>query len=221
MTRVKRILAALLLATTLFLNACANKDKQDAEEEKPPDAFTAQNALVAKIKKEAERVEKQRNYDAIIAEVITQKQAEEAERLRLAAEAEARRKEALVKVNTPSPTISRGNSTQTSAGRAFTATFYTAYCPTGCNGVTATGYDVSNTIYTPEGLRIVAADTSVIPMYSLVQVTLADGSVFNAQVLDRGGAIKGRILDVLVASRDEAYRLGRQNVKVHVIREGR
>ena len=223
MRGVKRLIIAVILATTLFLNACANKDTQDAEEEKPPDAFTVQNALVAKIKKEAERVERQRNYDALIARVIAQKEAEEAERLRLAAEAEAeaRRKAALERVKTPSLEFSRGNSTQAGAGKAFTATFYTAYCPSGCNGVTATGYDVSNTIYTPDGLRIVAADTSVIPMYSLVQVTLADGSVFNAQVLDRGGAIKGRIIDVLVASRDEAYRLGRQNVKVHVIREGR
>lgn len=217
MRGIKRLIVAVILATTLFLNACANKDTQEAEEEKPPDAFTAQNALVAEIKAEAERVEKKRNYDAMISEVIAQKKAEEAERLR----AEAQRKEALAEATAPSPAISRGNSAQAGVGRSFTATFYTAYCPTGCTGVTATGYEVSNTIYTPDGLRIVAADTTVILMYSLVQVTLADGSVFNAQVLDRGGAIKGRIIDVLVASRDEAYRLGRQNVKVHVLRHGK
>lgn len=100
----------------------------------------------------------------------------------------------------------------------FSATFYTAYCPTGCTGVTASGYDVSNTIYSPEGYRIIAADTGVLPMDSIVDITLENGDSFRAKVMDRGGDIKGNRLDILVASRDEAYALGRQNAKVSVVK---
>ena len=101
------------------------------------------------------------------------------------------------------------------------ATFYTAFCDTGCTGVTASGYDVSNTIHTPDGLRIIAADTSVIPLKSTVKVTLANGDSFKAQVLDRGGAIKGGRIDILVKTRDEAYKLGRQSATVEIITEGK
>src|SRR5690606_1324618 len=45
----------------------------------------------------------------------------------------------------------------------FEATFYTAFCPTGCTGITATGIDVRNTIYY-EGKRIIAVDPKVIPL---------------------------------------------------------
>ena len=99
------------------------------------------------------------------------------------------------------------------------ATFYTAFCPTGCTGITATGVDVSNTIYY-EGKRIIAVDPNVIPLGSHVRVTLKDGTSFEALALDTGGAIKGNRIDVLVASRDEAYKLGRQSAKVEILRWG-
>lgn len=99
----------------------------------------------------------------------------------------------------------------------FEATFYTAFCPTGCTGVTASGYDVSNTIYSPEGYRVIAVDRNVIPLNSVVKVTLSNGDSFTAKALDTGGAIKGSRIDVLVASRDEAYRLGRMSASVEVI----
>lgn len=101
----------------------------------------------------------------------------------------------------------------------FEATFYTAYCPTGCTGVTATGIDVSNTIY-HEGRRIIAADPNVIPLGSIVKVTLSDGQSFEAIVADTGGAIKGRKIDILVASREEAKRYGRQTAKIEIIKWG-
>lgn len=210
MNGIKRLTAAIILAATVFLTASFGREP--AQPEEPPEEPSTGTPVA---------------YDdsAEVAEIAQRKQAHRSEVARARAEEghkEALEAERLARIaSKPEVAVSRGNNTSDGAGRAYTATFYTAYCPTGCTGVTATGYDVSNTIYTPAGLRIVAADTSVIPMYSLVQVTLADGSVFNAQVLDRGGAIKGRIIDVLVASRDEAYRLGRQSVKVHVIREGR
>lgn len=98
----------------------------------------------------------------------------------------------------------------------FEATFYTAFCPTGCTGITAMGIDVRNTIYY-EGKRIIAVDPKVIPLGSVVKVTLANGDSFEAVAGDTGGAIKGRSIDVLVASRDEAYKLGRMSAKVEII----
>lgn len=104
---------------------------------------------------------------------------------------------------------------QVGAGKTFEATFYTAFCPTGCTGITATGVDVSKSIY-HEGKRIIAVDPSVIPLGSHVRVTLADGTSFEATALDVGGDIRGNRIDILVKTREEAYRLGRQKVRVEV-----
>ena len=115
-----------------------------------------------------------------------------------------------------------GNSDESSSkGEAkslgeFEATFYTAFCPTGCIGVTATGIDVSNTIY-HEGKRIIAVDPSVIPLGTHVKVILENGDSFEATAQDTGGDIKGGRIDILVESREEAYRLGRQSAKVEAI----
>src|SRR5690625_5083901 len=106
---------------------------------------------------------------------------------------------------------------QVGEGKTFDATFYNAFCSTGCTGVTATGIDVRNTIY-HEGKRIIAVDPSVIPLGSHVKVTLEDGTSFEATAQDTGGDIRGNRIDILVASRDEAYRLGRQSVKVEILK---
>ena len=102
--------------------------------------------------------------------------------------------------------------------QTYEATFYVAFCDTGCVGITASGYDVSNTIYY-DGYRILAADKSI-PLYTIMRVTLADGTTFDGIVLDRGSAIGHNRIDVLVASRDEAIRLGRQDIQIEVISEG-
>ena len=52
--------------------------------------------------------------------------------------------------------------TPASSGSTFEITYYTAFCDTGCTGVTADGTDVSNTT-TKNGRGIVATDPSVIP----------------------------------------------------------
>lgn len=96
------------------------------------------------------------------------------------------------------------------------ATFYTSDCE-GCSGITASGYDVSSTIYTPEGLRVIAVDPSVIKLGSTVRVTLANGDSFTAKASDTGGAIRGNRIDVLVSDEATAYSLGRQAAKVEVI----
>lgn len=114
--------------------------------------------------------------------------------------------------------VSKASTEETpQVGTTFEATHYTAYCPTGCTGVTATGVDVSNTIY-HEGKRVIAVDPSVIPLGSTVQVTTSDGSTFEATSQDTGGDIKGNRIDILVGSREEAYQLGRQDVTVKVIK---
>lgn len=255
---MRKLIAAILIASTVFFHACTGKDALSDEESEPPDAMPAElpvptldkeevvgarqavkdvfDAEEQRIQDEAEKyrtiherrvaIEKAREVRLEKERIaLEQAEAEESERQRrLALEAERAKAEAAAideKEPTQSPLPSRGNSEQVGAGQAFTATFYTAFCPTGCTGVTATGLDVSNTIYTSDGLRIVAVDPSQIPLGSIVQVSLADGTVFNARAEDTGGAIKGRIIDVLVADRDEAYRLGRQSVRVHIIREGR
>lgn len=107
--------------------------------------------------------------------------------------------------------VSRGGGYQSN----YEATFYTAFCPTGCIGITASGYNVSNTIYY-QGMRVVAAPPNI-PLHTKLRITFGDGSVMDAIVLDRGGDIQGKRLDILVSNRDEAYRMGRQQVKVEVI----
>lgn len=97
-------------------------------------------------------------------------------------------------------------------------TSYTAYCDTGCTGVTAIGANVSNTIYY-KGYRVIAVDPRVIPLHSIVRVDTPNGS-FQAYAGDTGGAIKGNIIDLLVENKQAARKNGRQLVTVTVLREG-
>lgn len=99
---------------------------------------------------------------------------------------------------------------------AVEATFYTAKCK-GCSGITKLGYDVRRTIYV-NGRRVIAVDPSVIALGSIVRVDLADGQSFEAIAGDVGSAIRGNRIDVLVASYDEAIRLGRQKAKVTILK---
>lgn len=121
---------------------------------------------------------------------------------------------------TQNPQKQLNNSTQKntvnvqSSSKTYQITHYTASC-SGCTGITSSGYNVRDTIYF-NGMRIVAADPSI-PLGTKLQVTYANGSSFTAIVLDRGGAIKGNILDVLVSSNEEAYRLGRTSATVTIV----
>src|SRR5699024_3285174 len=92
------------------------------------------------------------------------------------------------------------------------ATAYTAYCDTGCIGVTATGIDVSQSIY-HEGKRVIAVDPSIIPLGSVVKVSLKNGELFEAVAIDTGGDINGARIDVLMVSKEEAIEFGRQAVE--------
>lgn len=99
-----------------------------------------------------------------------------------------------------------------------TATAYVAMCSEGCTGRTATGVDVSNTIYY-KGYRVIAVDTSLIPLNSLVKVETENQS-FTAMAIDTGGAIDGHIIDVLVKSENEARQFGRTKATLTILREG-
>ncbi|MHA7962850.1 3D domain-containing protein [Paenibacillus sp. CAU 1782] len=100
----------------------------------------------------------------------------------------------------------------------YEATAYTAGCR-GCSGITKTGIDVRQTIVDEEGRRIIAVDPEVIPLGTALNVRIGN-ETFDAVAADIGGAIKGRKIDVLMASYDEAIKFGRQDVEVRVLDEG-
>ena len=207
MQRIKRFTAAIILAATVFLTASFGRDSSPPDEppEEPSTGTPVAYDTIAEeltLRKRAHRSEVARARSEDV-----RKQALEAERLaRIAAKPEGR------------IAVSRG---QDYVGKAQTyeATFYTAFCPTGCIGVTASGYDVSSTIYY-DGMRILAAPKHI-PLYSIMRVTMADGSSFDGIVLDRGGDIGDGRLDILVKSRQEAYALGRKAVEVRMVRRGK
>ena len=83
-------------------------------------------------------------------------------------------------------------------------------CPGTDDGITATNHSVWT-----NAMRMVAADTTLLPFGSLVSVPgYAEGDV--VPVLDRGGAIKGKRLDVLYATHEIARVWGRRKIPVTV-----
>ena len=116
--------------------------------------------------------------------------------------------------------------TNTTAKETFTG-YITHYGPDckGCGGTTAAGYNVKNTIYYNDSqygqVRIVAMDRAY-PLYSIIQISNYKQGAITAIVLDRGGAIKGNKIDLLVSSESEASKLGIQkNAEVKVLRYGK
>lgn len=83
-------------------------------------------------------------------------------------------------------------------------------CGKWADGITASGYSVWT-----NGMKMVAADTSILPFGSLVSIPgYDDGSV--VPVLDRGGKIKGRRLDVLYPTHERALKWGAQRLEVTI-----
>jgi 3D (Asp-Asp-Asp) domain-containing protein len=121
------------------------------------------------------------------------------------------------KNESPTSQISRGNN-KNYTSFYVEGTAYTSDC-LGCSGLTFSEYNVRNTIYFGE-YRIVATDLNVIPLYSLLKVQTNNES-FYAIVLDKGGAIKGYRMDLLVNSYQDAISFGRQKVKVTILRKGK
>ena len=107
-------------------------------------------------------------------------------------------------------------------------TAYGADCK-GCSGITASGYNINNgnTTYVDKefgNVRIIAAD----PRYrfgTIIKITEETffKQPFFAIVLDRGGAVKGNVIDLAFETRKDniVWKLGRRkNVKYEVLRYG-
>jgi len=101
----------------------------------------------------------------------------------------------------------------------YEATAYTANCR-GCSGITAAGIDVRHTINDEDGRRIIAVDPKVIPLGTVIEIRLSDGTVIDGVAADKGGAIKGQKVDVLHKTRKEALEFGRQMVELRIINNG-
>jgi 3D (Asp-Asp-Asp) domain-containing protein len=83
-------------------------------------------------------------------------------------------------------------------------------CAGSDDGITSSNHDVHT-----NAMKLVAADSRVLPLGSLVSVPGYDeGRV--VPVLDRGGAIKGNKLDVLYPTHEIAKRWGRRSLTVTV-----
>ncbi|MDQ0270755.1 3D domain-containing protein [Cytobacillus purgationiresistens] len=105
------------------------------------------------------------------------------------------------------------------AWQPFDASAYIADCAEGCSGITRVGIDVRNKTH-HDGMRVIATDPSVVPLWSIVELRFADGRTERAISLDTGGAIRGRKLDYLIGSHGDAIQFGRQQVDVKIIERG-
>ena len=116
-----------------------------------------------------------------------------------------------VRVNTTPPTDSL---------ETFTAnvTAFQANCR-GCSGITANGTDVRSTTTFNDAtfgtVRIIAADRRF-PFGSIIYIS----GVGNAVVLDRGGSVRGNVLDLLKGANDNPLQFGRQFLQAQVVRLG-
>ncbi|MDD4889278.1 MAG: 3D domain-containing protein [Phycisphaerae bacterium] len=93
----------------------------------------------------------------------------------------------------------------------------TAYCACErCCGPNACGITASGARISADGGRFVAADTSVLPFNTRVIVPGYAGDI-PVRVLDTGGAIRGRRLDVYFRSHRAAQAWGVRNVDVQIL----
>ena len=83
-------------------------------------------------------------------------------------------------------------------------------CGAFADGITASGYSVKT-----NGMRLVAADTTLLPFGSMLSIPGYDDG-YIVPVLDRGGAIKGDHLDVLFPTHEEALQWGVQYLDVTI-----
>lgn len=83
-------------------------------------------------------------------------------------------------------------------------------CGKWADGITASGYSVWT-----NGMKLVAADTRILPFGSLISIPGYDNENI-VPVLDRGGAIKGKRLDVLYPTHERARQWGVQELEVTI-----
>ncbi|MCG7344500.1 3D domain-containing protein [Sporosarcina sp. ACRSL] len=89
------------------------------------------------------------------------------------------------------------------------ASAYTANC-NGCSGITSTGINLKRN---PDA-KVIAVDPNVIPLGTKVYV---EGYGY-AIAGDTGSAIKGNKIDVFFPSKSEAYKWGRKDVKIKILK---
>lgn len=91
----------------------------------------------------------------------------------------------------------------------MTATAYTANCK-GCSGITKTGINLRKN----PTLKVIAVDPKIIPLGSKVWVEGYGIAVAG----DIGGAIKGNKIDVFINNKSSAYKWGRKQVTVKLLK---
>lgn len=89
------------------------------------------------------------------------------------------------------------------------ASAYTANC-NGCSGITSTGINLKRN---PDA-KVIAVDPTVIPLGTKVYV---EGYGY-AIAGDIGSAIKGNKIDLFFPTKAEAYKWGRKNVKIKILK---
>lgn len=214
----------LIAATALALSSYLSQDSGSADVNCAPynDCRTAYDHADTRYRTVSEELEVlQRQHNEALAELKRYREREK----RQQAQANVSRGERKVKdknvVQSPPSNNNSNNASGTVVGTyvgSFNTSYYGMDC-VGCTGRTASGYNTAGRT-TYNGMTVLAADTSVLPLRTKVRVVNPDGSSYVGIVLDRGGAIKGRKLDVLVSSEAESARHGRHQTQVYVIEYG-
>lgn len=127
-------------------------------------------------------------------------------------------------VEQPTTIITTATTTVNTNKRTKWAMTHYGYDCKGCSGKTASGYNVKNTIYYRDStygkVRIVAAPKNI-ALYSILQIKTSNNTYY-AIVLDRGSAIKGNKIDLLVENEKQANKLGIiKNVEIEILRSGK
>jgi 3D (Asp-Asp-Asp) domain-containing protein len=106
-------------------------------------------------------------------------------------------------------TPSRSDDDKVEKEITVSASAYTANC-NGCSGITSTGINLKRN---PDA-KVIAVDPEVIPLGTKVYV---EGYGY-AIAGDTGGSIKGNKIDVFFPTKSEAYKWGRKQVKIKILK---
>lgn len=176
------------------------------QQEVSSESFSIQRA-----KEEAKRTGEMKHHIEAIRVEYEKKRKAELEKERLSRLEEKKKEEA------KRQSVSRGSSYKGANEDlgVFNVSWYGADCYQ-CSGITATGIPVKNSIYY-QGYGVVASDWSVIPPFSIIEVEGYGQYI----VIDKGGAIKGKKLDLLTTSEVKSNEYGRQHLNVKVLRWGK